>query len=116
MALVFPPTPNTGDTITDSATGALLRWDGAKWGHTPIDVDVSGRVPWAGGTMEGPLALQGFTANDAASGEVGEQVSFAGNFIAGSSPTWQNAAILLVALAPIRGCRRVASLPIAATA
>lgn len=31
MAVAFPSSPSVGTTVTDSATGAVWRWDGTKW-------------------------------------------------------------------------------------
>lgn len=37
VPVVFPPSPNLGDTVTDADTGAVWLWDGVKWGHAAVE-------------------------------------------------------------------------------
>lgn len=50
MAVVFPSSPNVGDTVTDSTTGATWRWDGTKWtalggGGAGVGLTISDTAP-----------------------------------------------------------------------
>lgn len=66
MAVTFPPNPNVGDTVTDPTTGAVWQWNGTAW--VAQGMGAGGFLPLAGGTMTGPLAMNGAAATVTLSG------------------------------------------------
>jgi len=71
MPVSFPPSPTVGQTYTYG--GVTWQWNGTAWVNANTGVNF---VPFSGGTMTGPLSLQGVTdGSNAAAGQVGEYLS-----------------------------------------
>lgn len=78
MAFVFPTDPNIGDTVTNSSSGQIFRWNGFAWGGDSANALLTASFAFTASSLLGgiPTASQA----DTASYLLLEEVANSGNY------------------------------------